>query len=85
MGADSVVIQEDTKADGNKITILEAPTLGRHIRKAGLDFKRWRHAVDGGQHTHDPRRGAGGGDEPAVAQRSSEATRGNSLYRRLSL
>jgi len=38
MGADSVVIQEDTKADGTKITILEAPRPGRHIRKAGLDF-----------------------------------------------
>lgn len=38
MGADSIVIQEDTEADGNKITILEAPKPGRHIRKAGLDF-----------------------------------------------
>src|SRR5689334_19323907 len=38
MGADSIVIQEDTKADGKKITILEAPTPGRHVRKAGLDF-----------------------------------------------
>ena len=38
MGADSIVIQEDTKADGNRITILEAPRPGRHIRKAGLDF-----------------------------------------------
>ena len=38
MGADSIVIQEDTKADGACITILEAPRLGRHIRKAGLDF-----------------------------------------------
>ena len=38
MGADSIVIQEDTKADGDKITILEAPRIGRHIRKAGLDF-----------------------------------------------
>ena len=38
MGADSIVIQEDTKAEGNKITILEAPRAGRHIRKAGLDF-----------------------------------------------
>lgn len=38
MGADAIVIQEDTKADGNKITILEAPRPGRHIRKAGLDF-----------------------------------------------
>src|SRR3954470_19278204 len=39
MGADSIVIQEDTQADGRKITVLEAPRIGRHIRKAGLDFK----------------------------------------------
>ncbi len=38
MGADSIVIQEDTKADGTNIAILEAPRLGRHVRKAGLDF-----------------------------------------------
>ncbi len=38
MGADAIVIQEDTKADGEAITILEAPRPGRHIRKAGLDF-----------------------------------------------
>src|SRR5262245_20499070 len=38
MGADAIVIQEDTTADGERITILEAPRLGRHIRKAGLDF-----------------------------------------------
>ena len=38
MGADSIVIQEDTKAQGSKITVLEAPRPGRHIRKAGLDF-----------------------------------------------
>lgn len=38
VGADAIVIQEDTKADGPKITILEAPKAGRHIRKAGLDF-----------------------------------------------
>jgi molybdopterin molybdotransferase len=37
-GADAIVIQEDTKADGDKITILEAPRAGRHIRRAGLDF-----------------------------------------------
>jgi molybdopterin molybdotransferase len=38
MGADSIVIQEDTQADGATITILEAPRPGRHVRKAGLDF-----------------------------------------------
>ncbi|MFI5000570.1 MAG: gephyrin-like molybdotransferase Glp [Reyranellales bacterium] len=37
-GADAIVIQEDTKAEGSKITIFEAPRPGRHIRKAGLDF-----------------------------------------------
>ncbi len=37
-GADSIVIQEDTKADGTTITVLEAPRAGRHVRKAGLDF-----------------------------------------------
>jgi molybdopterin molybdotransferase len=39
MGADSIVIQEDTKAQGKKITILEPPRPGRHVRKAGLDFR----------------------------------------------
>jgi molybdopterin molybdotransferase len=37
-GADSIVIQEDTRADGKTVTVLEAPRLGRHVRKAGLDF-----------------------------------------------
>src|SRR5262245_3809795 len=38
MGADAIVIQEDTKAEGSQITILDPPRIGRHIRKAGLDF-----------------------------------------------
>jgi molybdopterin molybdotransferase len=38
-GADSIVIQEDTKAEGERVTILEAARPGRHIRKAGLDFR----------------------------------------------
>lgn len=37
-GADAIVIQEDAKAQGDRITVLEAPRAGRHIRKAGLDF-----------------------------------------------
>ncbi|MHB1204204.1 MAG: molybdopterin molybdotransferase MoeA [Rhodospirillaceae bacterium] len=37
-GADAVVIQEDAKAGDGVVTILEAPTKGRHIRKAGQDF-----------------------------------------------
>jgi molybdopterin molybdotransferase len=38
-GADAVVIQEDTVADGSHIDITEAAVAGRHIRPAGVDFK----------------------------------------------
>ena len=38
-GADAVVIQEDTVADRNGITITEAAAKGRHIRPAGVDFR----------------------------------------------
>ncbi|RXH12860.1 molybdopterin molybdotransferase MoeA [Bradyrhizobium guangzhouense] len=38
-GADAVVIQEDTVADGKHITIKEAAVTGRHIRPAGIDFR----------------------------------------------
>jgi len=38
-GADAVVIQEDTLADGNTITVKQAAVAGRHIRPAGVDFR----------------------------------------------
>jgi len=38
-GADAIVIQEDTTADGTKVTCQVAAQKGRHIRVAGLDFK----------------------------------------------
>ena len=38
-GADAIVIQEDTEADGDAILINEVPVPGRYIRRAGLDFK----------------------------------------------
>jgi len=38
-GADAVVIQEDTVADGGSITLTEAAMTGRHIRTAGVDFR----------------------------------------------
>ncbi|MHB0768036.1 molybdopterin molybdotransferase MoeA [Bradyrhizobium sp. 5.13L] len=38
-GADTVVIQEDTVAEGNRVTIKEAAIMGRHIRTAGVDFR----------------------------------------------
>ncbi|KRR02430.1 molybdenum cofactor biosynthesis protein MoaA [Bradyrhizobium jicamae] len=38
-GADAVIIQEDTAADGDHITITEAAIRGRHVRAAGVDFR----------------------------------------------
>ncbi|KRR23313.1 molybdenum cofactor biosynthesis protein MoaA [Bradyrhizobium lablabi] len=38
-GADAVIIQEDTAAEGDHITITEAAVRGRHIRAAGVDFR----------------------------------------------
>src|SRR5712692_7792826 len=38
-GADAVIIQEDTRVDGDTITITEAAKTGRHIRAAGVDFR----------------------------------------------
>jgi len=37
-GADSIVIQEDTVADGDRITIKETAAAGEWVRAAGLDF-----------------------------------------------
>jgi molybdopterin molybdotransferase len=38
-GADAIVIQEDTRAEGDRVVINEAAARGRYIRPAGLDFK----------------------------------------------
>lgn len=38
-GADAIVIQEDATRDGDSVTINEAAKPGRHIRKAGIDFR----------------------------------------------
>jgi molybdopterin molybdotransferase len=38
-GADTIVIQEDSVANGDAITMNESEPLGRHVRAAGLDFK----------------------------------------------
>jgi len=37
-GADTVVIQENTRVEAGRVTILEAPAAGRNVRKAGYDF-----------------------------------------------
>ncbi|MBU0723684.1 MAG: molybdopterin molybdotransferase MoeA [Alphaproteobacteria bacterium] len=38
-GADSIVIQEDTEASGDQVTVKEAPAPGNYVRAAGLDFR----------------------------------------------
>lgn len=38
-GADAIVIQEDATRDGEVVTVNEAAKPGRHVRKAGIDFR----------------------------------------------
>lgn len=38
-GADTVVIQELTRRDGDKVTVEKTTTKGRNVRYAGIDFK----------------------------------------------
>ncbi len=38
-GADAIVIQENTKADGKSVTVKVSSKSGQHIRPVGLDFK----------------------------------------------
>jgi molybdopterin molybdotransferase len=38
-GTDAVIIQEDTVVDGDSIAVTEAAVMGRHIRRAGVDFR----------------------------------------------
>ena len=38
-GADTIVIQENTKRDGERVVVNQPEKPGRHIRRAGLDFK----------------------------------------------
>src|SRR6266571_4436697 len=39
-GADAVIIQEDTVVEDGGITITEAAIAGRHVRPAGVDFRK---------------------------------------------
>lgn len=48
-GADSVVIQENATRSGDHVEIVEAVTLGKNIRKAGLDFNEGDLLLDAGR------------------------------------
>lgn len=39
-GADTVVIQEDTRRDGDRVTVTYAGKIGRHVRAEGIDFSK---------------------------------------------
>ncbi|QDH34808.1 molybdopterin molybdotransferase MoeA [Porphyrobacter sp. YT40] len=38
-GAESIVLQEDAAISGDMVTATEPPSAGRHIRRAGFDFR----------------------------------------------
>lgn len=48
-GSNAIVIQEDTVAEGDKVTLNVAAITGRHIRAPGLDFKSGEVIVCGGR------------------------------------
>src|SRR5476649_1636533 len=52
-GADAVIIQEDTVVDGGSIAITEAASTGRHIRPAGVDFRKGDVLLAGGTRLTD--------------------------------
>jgi molybdopterin molybdotransferase len=52
-GADAVIIQEDTAIDGEYIAITEAAITGRHIRPAGIDFRKGDVLLAGGTRLTD--------------------------------
>jgi molybdopterin molybdotransferase len=52
-GADAVIIQEDTVVDGSSIDITEAAVKGRHIRPAGVDFRKGDVLLAGGSRLSD--------------------------------
>ncbi|MGD9924152.1 MAG: gephyrin-like molybdotransferase Glp [Pseudorhodoplanes sp.] len=38
-GADTIVVQENTRREGDNVIVTTVPQKGRHIRPAGLDFR----------------------------------------------
>ncbi len=48
-GADSIVIQEDTAAEGDHVVVREAPPIGHYVRPAGLDFRAGETGLEAGR------------------------------------
>ena len=68
-GADTIVIQENTTRDGDTVVVNSGASKGRHIRLAGLDFKRGAVLLREGPPPHRPRPRARRRHEPPDACR----------------
>ena len=81
-GADAILIQENAKRDGDTVEVIEPVAAGRHIRPAGLDFKRGRGAAPREQRAHAARDLARRLDGPCHAAGAPPAARGDPGERR---
>ena len=68
-GADTIVIQENTTRDGERVIVNTPSAAGRHIRRAGLDFTARPGAAAARPPPHRPRPDAGRRHEPSDACR----------------
>ena len=48
-GADTIVIQEDTQAEGDEVLVRETAERGRYVRPEGLDFRHGQVGVEAGR------------------------------------
>jgi molybdopterin molybdotransferase len=52
-GADTIVIQENTKREGDRVTVTSTSAKGKHIRRAGLDFTKGQALLKAGHRLTD--------------------------------
>ena len=64
-GADTIVIQENTERDGDRVTVKQPSAAGRHIRRAGPRLQAGPGAAAARPAAHRPRRDAGRRHEPS--------------------
>jgi molybdopterin molybdotransferase len=48
-GADTVVIKENTRSDGDRVVVLTAPKPGQHVRRTGEDTQPGQHVLHAGE------------------------------------
>jgi molybdopterin molybdotransferase len=52
-GADTIIIQENTETQGDRVTVKSPSAAGRHIRRSGLDFKQGQVLLSRGRRLSD--------------------------------